>query len=552
VSKSKINIGVDIDLPKLVDTRALIQASSGGGKSYLLRKVVESVGNSVQQIIIDPEGEFLTLREKFDFVLVSKEGDIPISLRYAETLAHRILETNVSAIIDLYEFPPHERVLFVKRFLTALVNAPKNLWHPCMIYVDEADKFAPEGKVSESVNSVINLCAQGRKRGYCAVLATQRLSKLNKDATAELLNKFIGRTGQDIDRKRAGDELGFANKQDFIGLRQLEPGEFYAFGPAISNEVLKFKVTKVVTTHPKSGSRIAVNPPTPDAIKRILNKLSDIPEEAERELETKKQLQDEVSRLKSELKKAPKQSTTHLPDNRAIESAKTEIKRQYEAVVKDRDRSIKDLRECMRQLQSQLAKIHSLSQIVKEVSSPGLALPVVIPPPKIERSVQRQSRSDSNGSSIPAGPHKMLKVLAMIGEPISKERLSMLSGYSITSSTFGIYIGKLKEFGYAQSEGNELSITDEGLKAVGAYEQLPTDPESLISFWTNKLPSGPAKMFNILTSHYPKTITRERLSEESGYSMTSSTFGIYIGKLKTLRLAVDNNKMLKAADELYN
>src|ERR1700679_2427970 len=128
MSKSKINIGVDIDLPKLVDTRALIQASSGGGKSYLLRKVVESVGNSVQQIIIDPEGEFLTLREKFDFVLVSKEGDIPISLRYAETLAHRILETNVSAIIDLYEFPPHERVLFVKRFLTALINAPKALW----------------------------------------------------------------------------------------------------------------------------------------------------------------------------------------------------------------------------------------------------------------------------------------------------------------------------------------------------------------------------------------------------------------------------------------
>jgi len=551
MSDSKIDIGVSIDLPKLVDTRALIQASSGGGKSYLLRKVVESVGKSIQQIIIDPEGEFLTLREKFDFVLVSKEGDIPISLRYAETLAHRILETNVSAIIDLYEFPPHERVLFVKRFLTAVVNAPKTLWHPCMIYVDEADKFAPEGKASESVNSVINLCAQGRKRGYCAVLATQRLSKLNKDATAELLNKFIGRTGQDIDRKRAGDELGFASKADFIGLRQLEPGEFYAFGPAISNEVLKFKVKKVITTHPKSGARIAVNPPTPDAIKKILNKLSDIPEEAERELETKKQLQDEVNRLRVELKKVPKQAMATQPDNKAIELAKSEVKRQYDAVVKDRDVTIKDLQKSVQALELQLSKINTLSTLaVRNVNSPGLPLPVMTPS-KVERAPIRQVVTNHNGS-IPAGPHKMLKVLAMIGEPITKERLSMLSGYSITSSTFGIYIGKLKEAGYAQSEGSNLSITDEGLNAVGSYEQLPTDSESLISFWTGKIPAGPAKMFNILTTHYPKAISKEQLSEESGYSMTSSTFGIYIGKLKTLRLVVDNNKMLKAADELYS
>ena len=76
---SEINIGIQINLQKLLDTRLLIQAGSGGGKSYALRKVIESIGNQVQQIIIDPEGEFVTLREKFDFALVSKGGDIPLS-----------------------------------------------------------------------------------------------------------------------------------------------------------------------------------------------------------------------------------------------------------------------------------------------------------------------------------------------------------------------------------------------------------------------------------------------------------------------------------------
>jgi DNA helicase HerA-like ATPase len=80
---------------------------------------------------------------------------------------------------------------------------------------------------------VITLCTQGRKRGYCAVLATQRLSKLHKDAAAELLNKLIGRTGLDVDVKRAGDELGF-DKEQRQTLKTLAPGTFYAYGPAVS------------------------------------------------------------------------------------------------------------------------------------------------------------------------------------------------------------------------------------------------------------------------------------------------------------------------------
>lgn len=252
----KINIGIDIDLNKLLDSRLLIQAGSGGGKSYCLRKIIEMIGNKFQQIIIDPEGEFVTLREKFDFALVGKDGDIPLSLKYAETLAHKLLETNLSAIIDLYELKHHERILFVKRFLDAIVNAPKELWHPCFVHVDEAHIFCPESTKSESASAVIDLCTRGRKRGYAAVLATQRLSKLAKDAAAECMNKMIGSTGLDIDRKRAGEELGMTKKEDILKLRELKPGEFFTFGPAINNEVTKFKVLPVITTHLQSGKRM--------------------------------------------------------------------------------------------------------------------------------------------------------------------------------------------------------------------------------------------------------------------------------------------------------
>src|SRR5216684_1816440 len=124
-----------IDLPTLIDTRLLIQANSGGGKSWLIRRLLEQSHGKVQQIVIDLEGEFFTLREKFDYILAAKEGDTAAEPRSAALLARRLLELNVSAIIDLYELSHQERKRFVRLFLSAMINAPKSLWHPCLVIV---------------------------------------------------------------------------------------------------------------------------------------------------------------------------------------------------------------------------------------------------------------------------------------------------------------------------------------------------------------------------------------------------------------------------------
>lgn len=56
-----VDIGVPMKLRTLLETRLMIQAGSGGGKSQAIRKVVEAIGTKVQQIIIDSEGDFSTL-----------------------------------------------------------------------------------------------------------------------------------------------------------------------------------------------------------------------------------------------------------------------------------------------------------------------------------------------------------------------------------------------------------------------------------------------------------------------------------------------------------
>src|SRR6266480_1776057 len=121
--KIPLNDSVDIDLGILLDTRLLIQSNSGGGKSWLLRRLLEQSHGRVQQIVIDLEGEFATLREKYDYVLAGKEGDTPAEPRSAHLLAKKLLELNVSAIIDLYELHYQDRKQFVRLFLESMINA---------------------------------------------------------------------------------------------------------------------------------------------------------------------------------------------------------------------------------------------------------------------------------------------------------------------------------------------------------------------------------------------------------------------------------------------
>lgn len=547
----QIDIGIQIDLEKLISSRLLVQASSGGGKSYAIRKLAESVIGLVQVIIIDIEGEFISLREKFPFALVSKEGEIPLNIRYAETLAHKLLETNLSAIIDLSEMEVYQRRIFVKRFAHALIESPKNLWHPCVVIIDEADFFAPQGKESDSTNAVINLSSRGRKRGICAVYATQRIAKLHKDVTADVLNKIIGLTGQDVDQQRAGSELGFVKKEDIIGLRKLSPGEFYGFGPAISNEVVKFKISKAITSHMEAGQYKQVPPPTPTAIKKILGKLESIPEEAEKELKTKDDLLGEIKRLKSELRN---NKVAVSPDNQKawndkLKEENATLKNQLQSEKNSYNALVKIIQHHNKQVQDAVNILSKMPNITIPEKS---VTPIPVPPIASYKEF-KPSPVNTNGKVV-TGAMRMLKAAAMFHpNTISKTRMGAFSRLSHTSGSFGTYLSSLRTSGYIVGEGNEYKITDAGLNAVGDVEPLPTDPQELINLWCNIIgeSNGTARMLRVLGEHYPNEMLREELGNAVNMSSTSGSFGTYISYLRSRGLIKVTGQNVKASDELF-
>ncbi len=146
VEEGRKKFSLDVDV--LADTRALISASSGAGKSWLLRLLSEQIGDKIQTLIIDPEGEFSTLREKLDILIVGENGDIQPDIKSAGLLARKLAESGISAVINIYDLPGpgdpwDKRRLWVYGFLTGLMAIPKSLYHPMLVCIDEAHNLAP-------------------------------------------------------------------------------------------------------------------------------------------------------------------------------------------------------------------------------------------------------------------------------------------------------------------------------------------------------------------------------------------------------------------------
>ena len=247
---------VAIDLEELLATRLLVQGNSGSGKSHLLRRLLERSAGEVQQVVIDPEGDFTTLAGPYGHTVI-EAGDY--SEREIARIAGRIRQHRASVVLSLEALEVENQMRCAAAFLAALFEAPREHWYPALVVVDEAQLFAPAaaGEVAEdarraSLSAMTNLMCRGRKRGLAGVIATQRLAKLAKNVAAEASNFLMGRTFLDIDMARAADLLGMERRQA-EQIRDLARGTFLALGPAIARRPVTVKIGTVATSA-RSGS----------------------------------------------------------------------------------------------------------------------------------------------------------------------------------------------------------------------------------------------------------------------------------------------------------
>ena len=565
---SRVTIGatlegkdVHLDVDRLVESRMLIQANSGAGKSWALRRLLEQTHGKVQHLVLDVEGEFHTLRERFDYVLAARSGGDTLAAPHtAALLARRLLELGVSAILDLYELPAHERVRFVRLFLEALIDAPKTLWHPALVVVDEAHLFCPEGEKAESAAAVKDLMTRGRKRGFAGVLATQRLAKLHKDAAAEANVKLLGRATLDTDMKRAGAELGFA-RADLPRFRSLERGHFFAFGPGLSDQVIEVVVGEVTTTHPKAGQRSTPVPPAREKVRKVLAQLADLPKEAEAEAKTAGELRQQVTQLKRELAAKPQPAAAPAPKVQVVEKhvLKDGHLKRLEALTDRWAKGNDALAQVAGEIAAALRNGHGKS-LTSAATSPlearwsqgttrttGLAVRM---PPTPSRVVAAE-----HAEGITAPQQRILDALRWAEvagmDDLDRPRVGFFAKASPRSSAFKNNLGALR--GRAVIEylpSGTVRLTATG-RALAAEPEAPATTEELQSMVLAGLTDPQQRILRALIGVFPQALVRVALADLAQASATSSAFKNNLGFLRGLGLAEYRAEGVAATGRLF-
>lgn len=258
--------------------RCLTVGQSGSGKSYLSRSVIESfVEKSYHVIVLDPEGEYYSLREKYDFIiagcnedecdLVFKESlenidecEFKTKLISAEELAEKIIKNKINVILDLNPLDYSGKQKIASLFLNGILKYASDLPSPLVLFIEEASVFAQKGskktEANECMESLKAISKLGRKRGICSFYNTQRITQLHGDMRSEFTDYLMGFCATRADILRNAEYLGNLKEKEatrlFKGLKNTH--KFISFGSGFdhskqTDNLIKFKSNTVKTKH---------------------------------------------------------------------------------------------------------------------------------------------------------------------------------------------------------------------------------------------------------------------------------------------------------------
>lgn len=562
-----IPIGVDgdghpvtIDLDAIVSTRLMVQADSRQGKSSLLRLIAEGiVGLGRQVIILDVEGEFATLREIGDVLVLGGDyGEAPLTPAAAPKIGDLLASTTTSAVLDLLSMDPEDRDRFVAGLLDAWVRMPQSLWRPAsprLLLIDEVQELAPQAGKSESrpvVDKAMRLLA---KRGFGVVPATQRLSTTSKGVVNVCRSNAVGPIAPK-DAKDAADVLGIETKHRQALVRQ-DTGVFTVRGAVFgATEPLSVGVDRPQTAPPDPGDA-PVTKARRGTVGKLIKALQKQQDSAGASVAaTLGEAQDQIAALRKELAEAKANATPQI-DQSAIDAAADEARRLNDTVWRHWISTAREetISEVAQTIVNMLTLPGGFTPGVG-VNKPGGFITNSITPadpePNVEPAAEASSPPISTNQAATPNPDRdkltpqqraMLDALAWF-EAVGmvqprRDNVAILSGYSPTSS------GVPKAYSAMHGEGwvdypdrSTICLTDAG-RGLAARPAKPPTRYELQKAWLSSTILSPQhrSMLQLLIDIYPASIERDALAEQTGYSPTSSGVPKAVSKLTSLGLA---------------
>jgi hypothetical protein len=372
-----------------------------------------------------------------------------------------------------------------------------------------------------------------------------------------------GRTGLDVDVKRAADELGLTSREATDTLRALAPGQFYVFGPALSPKVERITVGDVQTSHPKAGNRMMTAPPAPSPkLRAQLSKLADLEKEAEQEARTVEELKADNAKLRREATNANKRAEqAGVPEaevQRRIDAAKRELQNDLSLRQKQsgdlglhKTRHDGSARRALEQIAAIAQKVIASNQPGSPDSREAGATPQQAARLPRAAATPAPAASGAGSSKLPAGERTVLTAIAQHPNGVTREQLTVLTGYK--RSTRDAYLQRMREKFLITSVPNSdrIEVTPEGKDALGAdFQPLPTG-EALQQHWLAKLPQGESHILGQLCASYPDSVSREEIGHVHGYARSSRD--AYLQRLKSRQLVtIVDRGFVRATTHLFD
>lgn len=326
---------VTLDDYTAVGERDAVIASSGMGKSYLTGVLAEeTIENGGLLCVIDPEGEYFTLAERYPVLIIGGERSmIPLDENAIDLYIQAMLEANLSVIFDLSEYLDHEQQDLYAQIAESLFHQETVFRKKVRVIVEEAQIYAPQRLASSSgskkkkwdpVNSSQKLAKRGRKRAIDSIWATQRPASLSKDILSQCNRFWFGGITAEQDYKAIKPFLVEAGIS-FNNLKELQPGEFYFYSKGFTK---KIKVRKRYCKHAGATpeAQQSFQAVTDIALQRAVEALAD---QLAIRAEEKRQEESEINRLKYKIRELENENA-QLRDELGQEKLATKVIKRIE------------------------------------------------------------------------------------------------------------------------------------------------------------------------------------------------------------------------------
>ncbi len=319
-------------------------------------------------------------------------------------------------------------------------------------------------------------------------------------------------------------------------LRDLDPGEFYAVGPAFEKGVNLIKVGNVATTHFEVGKKIKARGKikATGRMLKVLEKLGELPREAEEEAKTKQDLVTLNDQLKWE--------------NKTWERQNAELRKELEALKKTGRERTKDIEErTIKKFKVKMAK--ELQTLAKNLTADSFTAGTEFVPPApptlmvsglsydarkqkvVEIKPTKVRTSDDSENNLGRCEREILKVLqSQPNRSFTKVQLGFLSGYSPNSGGFNNALSKLSQLNLIFRMNSEYGVSDAGLIfSTGARPVAKQD-------WRSKLPKCEGTIYDVLEKARERAFSKNDLGDMTGYSPNSGGFNNALSKLSSIGL----------------